>query len=239
MINVYERLYRIFDDYASMVFRCVDMDRNYLLDKSAIARLPDMLSKCEAAANCFKGFEGEKECMNSLVLCQKVYDELMEFSNRSIRLEKIEFDLIFLPHAEGIFLLASYYFGKLAAGEKPYKFAVIQHNSIFGLHAQIHYEDLTCDGESSTALLIPGKQGYLVLATDKNDINIETEFWYSDGESKDTSRIVLGDLKDGFNRFYVKMGTNDNEPAVSILPADKQFDDMRKAMGFDPDILTR
>ena len=55
----------------------------------------------------------------------------------------------------------------------------------------------------------------------------------------DTSRIVLGDLKDGFNRFYVKMGTNDNEPAVSILPADKQFDDMRKAMGFDPDILTR
>lgn len=237
-MNINQALFNNFKNLAVAFCKCIDVNNQYYIDKQTLSKIPSLLYSFEEVVKCFRGFHGEKEYKNALVLCQRMYDELIKFSEKRSHLNELDFLLFYYPHLEGLLLVCDYYFLKILNGEKPYKFAVIDHRSVIGVNVQIHYTDILADNEIRTAALLHGNSGYLVLATNKDSISVNVEYNISGNkEWVKLGDLTLYELKDGFNQFF--FGCHHPSEPYTICKVNPVLDQIAEALGKDPGVLPR
>ena len=239
-MNIYQALFNNFKNLVVAFCKCIDVDSQYYIDKQTLSKIPSLLKSFEDVVKCFRGFQGEKEYKNALVLCQRMYDELINFSEKGNYLNELDFLLFYYPHLEGLLLICDYYFLKILNGEKPYKFAVIDHRSIFGVNLQIHYTDILAENRIRTVALHTGNSGYLVLATNKDSISVNVE--YNISGYKEWTKLgdfTLFDLKDGFNLFNFGRDPRYSGADFKISGRDPDLDEIGEALGMEKGVLLR
>lgn len=236
-MNIYKALFNTFKNFVMASCKCVDVESQYHIDRSMLSKMPSLLKDFEDVVKCFRGYQGEIEYKNAFVLCQRMYDELVTFSEKGNNLNELDFLLLYYPHIEGLLLISDYYFLKILNGEKPYKFAVIDHRSIRGMNLQIHYTDILSDNQIRTSAIITANSGYIVLATNGDSISVNVEYHISGNkEWTKLGDFTLYELKDGFNLFNFGI---DPSTGFTISDRDPVLDQIAEALGDDPGVLPR